>query len=125
MSRANEPTSAAGALALSGYFFAPPSSPRRAMPMPLVTGWYFFRSHRYFLIAFFGYLIHLVLLNSFVLAGKSFRDVGAPSIPIFFAFLYLIGIFVYPQADLVDAASGFPRHFLTLPKRTEIGRAHV
>lgn len=85
------------------------------MPIPLAIAWYYWRQHRIFVLAFWIYLIALVILANTVARGRGFADMAGFTIPLMFAGLYLLAIFAHAQADLASTASGFPAHLFLLP----------
>lgn len=82
------------------------------------TALYLYSQHRMLIVASMGYLALLVVLFQTVLAGESPEDVAGYTIPLFFAGLFWMAVFSYPQADLASPHSGFPGHLLTLPVST-------
>src|SRR5687767_9896961 len=82
------------------------------------TALYLYSQHRVLVVGSVGYLGVLVVLFQTVFAGKPPEEVAGFTIPLFFAGLFWMAVFSYPQADLASPHSGFPRHLLTLPVST-------
>src|SRR5437762_10936040 len=82
--------------------------------------WVLWRRHHRVALAFLVYGIPLILITWWwPPASAAVRmQIFAAALPLFFGLLYVIAAFAYPEADIMAAASGFPRYMLLLPVRT-------
>ena len=83
------------------------------------TARYLYGQHRVLIVCSLSYLAVLIVLCQSVFFGQSPEEVAGYTIPMFFAGLFWMAVFSYPQADLASPHSGFPRHLLTLPVSTQ------